>query len=210
MKILRSIGIVCVSFFFFVWIIGSGFYLFNKEFTKITDDTISLIRNSLTNDNWILDLWNDSYKYELTKDTTQISLVNNDNWHLMKINDDIFGNSYFDSEYRVKITANSGYMKPLGFEHVNYNNRNIFVPKYSFKEINNRPYMAIVDWYDIEIDNLTTNCLYLSKYSQNLSWDLSCINIVVPNFLNEWATYLSFLWDGDFLIERELYYKQEN
>lgn len=209
MRILKWIGIIFVSFFFFVWVIAACFYYFNDDIRFHFDNNINLIFYNSD----LIGYQEKSTKYEISEETTELNLLNEIPRYSIKINDDIFWIA-LDKEYRIKIIANNGYIIPGSVDRkTNIHKRNIFTPKIFVEMFNIGSYFLMSEWYDFlnyGDTQVPLSCMYITKYSNKVLWDKDCFNLIIPEFNIDWDNYIDVVGYGNFSIERELFFDKEN
>lgn len=208
MRILKWLWIFGIFVSSFIWIIATCFYFFNDD-----------IRFSLHKYIWPIFYNNGSSSYhnfddvsffEITEETTELNIINNDVIYI-KINENIFkDSSNLDKKYRIKITANDGYLNyPFFIEHIiNKSKRNFFVAKRGYVDVlDTFPYSLIADWFEYDTNLIPKNCMYIQKHSQRFPWDDDCFNLIIPNFYSDGEIYINTSWIWNFSIERDFYYE---
>lgn len=209
MKILNRLWIFWVSVFAFVWIIAIWFFSFNKDVNNKIRESIFFTYDWFFDNSWSMKSLNNSEKIIINNDTKEIN-INNSWFVLFKFDDEIFWR--YGIEYNLKISVNSGTLIPLTF--YNFNNtkkRNLFVPQIDLEVITDNFYY-ISNELNLETqkkigDQMAVDCMYITKWSVWIPWNDNCMTIIIPNFYNDWDTYLQLRWFWNFFVEKELFYE---
>lgn len=200
MRILKWFGIFLITIFAFVWIIASCFYYFNDYIKSHFDYNLWLLVYSSDYQNH----WENSTKYEITKDSTELNLSNETIRKSIKINNNIFWNND-NKKYRIKITANNGFMMPESFDKkTNVSKRNIFYPKFFINPLDNFYY--VLESEPNNTNKISKDCMYINKFSQILNKTDNCINLIIPKLFidNKSEIFLYTIGEWNFSIEKEL------